>query len=134
MQPTERKEMNILYHIVNNNIKTNKNQRNDAIENQPKFDNIFNLSSGNKYPLPVVNVSLRGGKKKRATTVAGLTCLWDSGATDSMIKIKHTKYYKLKMQYNKVEYSTAAGLYFKTHYIKVHFCMPEFSSIKIIEH
>ena len=35
--------------------------------------------------------------------IAGLTCLWDRGATESMINRKHTKYYKRKMQSNKVE-------------------------------
>ena len=86
MQPTERKEMNILYHIVNNNIKTNKNQRNDAIENEPKFDHTFILSGCTKDPVPVVTVILQVGKKQRAMTVSRITCLWDSGATDSMIK------------------------------------------------
>ena len=38
------------------------------------------------------------------------------------------------MWYNKVEYSTVAGLYFTTHDIKVPLCMPEFSGRKIIEH
>ena len=38
------------------------------------------------------------------------------------------------MRSNKVEYSTAAGLYCTTHDIKVPFGMPEFSSIKIINH
>ena len=58
---------------MTNNIKTNKDQCNDAIENELKFDNSFNLSRGIKYPLPVVTVSLRGGKKHIAMTVAGLT-------------------------------------------------------------
>ena len=38
------------------------------------------------------------------------------------------------MRYNKVEYSTAAGVYFTTHDVKVPFCMPDFSSSKIINH
>ena len=50
-------------HVVSDNIKTNKNQRNDAMKNEPKFDNEFSLSSGTKDPLPVVTVSLRGGEK-----------------------------------------------------------------------
>ena len=41
----ERTEMNMLYHIVMNNIK-NKNQCDDAIEYEPKFYNKFSLSSG----------------------------------------------------------------------------------------
>ena len=70
----------------------------------------------------------------RATTVAGLTCLWDSGATYIMIKILHTKHYERKMWSNKVEYSTAAGVYYTTHNVKLPFCMSELSSSKIINH
>ena len=58
--------------------------------------------------------------------------MWDSGDIDSMIKIKHTRYYELNMRPNKVEYSIAAGVYCTTHDVKVPFCMPEFSSSKII--
>ena len=53
------KEINRLDHAVTGNLKTNKYQRNDAIENEPKFGISFNLSSGTKYSLPVVTVSLR---------------------------------------------------------------------------
>ena len=90
-------------HVVTKNIKTNKHQRNDAIKNDPKFDNKFSLYRRTKEPLPVVIVSLQGGKKQRSTDVAGLTCLWDSKATDSIIKRTHTKYYERKMCSNKVE-------------------------------
>ena len=58
---------------MNDNIKKNKDQRNDAIENEPNFDNSFNLSSGTRDLLPIVTVSILGGKKHRATTVAGIT-------------------------------------------------------------
>ena len=67
--------------VVTNNLKTNKYQINEAINNEPTFDTSnFNLSGGTSDPLPVVTVSLRGGKKRRATTVAGLTLLWDIGS------------------------------------------------------
>ena len=42
--------MNRLYHVVTKNIDTNKNERNDAIENETKFDNTFNLSRETKDP------------------------------------------------------------------------------------
>ena len=58
---------------MNSNTKTNKDQRDDVIGNDPKFDSSFNLSSGTKDPLPVVTVSLRGDKKNIATTVASIT-------------------------------------------------------------
>ena len=51
-----------------------------------------------------------------------------------MIKRWHTKPYEREMRSNKVEYSTAARLYCTTHDVEVTFCMPEFSSIKIISH
>ena len=120
---------------MNNNSKTNKDQSNKAIKNEPAFDtNIFNLSSGNSNPLPVVTVSLLEVKKHRAKTVSGLTCLWDSGDTDSTIKRKRTKQYDLKIRSNKVEYSTATGMYCTTHDVKLPFGMPEFSTRKIINH
>ena len=66
--------------------------------------------------------------------ISGLACMWDRGATDIMIKRKHTKHYERKMQYNKVECGTAAGLYCTIHGVKLPFCMLEFSIRKIIEH
>ena len=76
-----------MYHVVTNHIKKNNDQNNNAIGIDTAFDNMFNLFSRTKYPLPVVTVSLQGAKKHRATTVAGLSCLWDSGATESRITI-----------------------------------------------
>ena len=38
------------------------------------------------------------------------------------------------MRSNKVEYSTAAGVYYMTHDVKVYFCTPDFCSSKIINH
>ena len=127
--------MNRLDHIVTENLKNYKDQGNEAINSKPEFDtSIFNLSSGNSDPLPVVTVSLRGLKKHRSTTVAGITSLWYSWATNIMIKIRHNKHYERKMRSNKVEYSTATGVYCTTHDVKVPFCIPYFSSSKIINH
>ena len=46
--PGVRREINLLYHVVTDNIKTNKYQRNDTIENEPKFDSSFNFLAGLK--------------------------------------------------------------------------------------
>ena len=121
-------------HVLTDNKNKNKNHRNDAIENEPKFDNAFNLYSRTKDPLKLVTAILQGGKKQREITVAGITCLWDSGGTNIIIKRRHTKYYERMMQSNIVEYSTSAELYCTIHDIKVHFCIPELSSSNIIEH
>ena len=58
------KETTKLYHKVTNNIRKNKIQHNDAIENNLKFDNKFSLPIGTKDPLPVVTVVLRGDKNR----------------------------------------------------------------------
>ena len=77
----------MLDHKVTNNPNNCNDKNNEAIDNEPTLDNSsFSLSSGTSGPLPVVTVSLRGGKKQRETIVYGLTYLWDSGTTDSMIK------------------------------------------------
>ena len=122
-------------HVVTDNIETKKYQPNKSIKNEPTFHtSTFNSYSETRYPLTVVTVTLRGDKKNVATTVDGLTCLWDSGATDSMINRKHTKDYERNMRSNKVEYITAAGIYCTAHDAKGTVCMSEFSSSKIINH
>ena len=59
---------------MTNNIKDYNDQYNDDIDNERTLDNSsFNLSRDTRDPLPVVTVSLRGGKKHKSTLVAGLT-------------------------------------------------------------
>ena len=102
-RPAGCKDINRLYHIVNGNLKNNKDQSNEAINSESALDTgKFNLSSGTSNPFPVVTISLRGGKKHIETTFPSLTCLWDSGDTGSMIKRRHTKNYERNMRYNKV--------------------------------
>ena len=63
-----------MYHVVTNNLNTNKDQPNESINNEPTSNtNSFNLSRGNINPLTVLALSLIGGKKHRSMTVAGLT-------------------------------------------------------------
>ena len=56
------------------------------------------------------------------------------GATNSSNKSRHTKPYERKIKSNKLEYSTAVGLYCKMNDIKMIFCMAEISISKIILH
>ena len=113
--------MNKLFHVVTNNINI-KDQWNDAIAYDPRFDNEFSLSRVSIMdPLEVVIVTLRGGEKNRKNIIYGLTWTWDSGATDIMIKSKHTIPYEHRILSNKVEYSTEAGPYCTTHDDKVPF-------------
>ena len=83
--------MNKLDNVVTNKINTNKNKLNDAIYNETTFyTSSFNLSSGTRDPSPVVTVTLLGGKKQRATIVAGIIFLWYNGATEITIEQKNT--------------------------------------------
>ena len=114
--------MNRLDHVVTYNLNNYRYQINEAINSDPTIDtSSFNLSINTSNILPVVAVFLQGGKKHRATTVAGLECLRGIGATNSMIKRRHTKHYERNMWYNKVDYSTATGMYCTTHDVKVTF-------------
>ena len=49
-QTAGRRDIDGSDHVMNDNIKKNKDQRNDAIKNEPNFDSSFNLYSGTKYP------------------------------------------------------------------------------------
>ena len=80
-----------MFHVVKNNIKKYKDQHNDNIENDLDFDSSFNLPSRTKYPLLLVTDSLKGGRKNKTRADAGLTCLYNSGATNMMIKIRLIK-------------------------------------------
>ena len=66
--------MNRLDHVVTENLKNYKEQSNEAINSEPTFDTSnFHFYSGTSNPLPVVTVSIQGGNKHRATTVADIT-------------------------------------------------------------
>ena len=109
------------------------NQGNDVVAYEMIFYSTFNLYSCTpEYPLPVLTVNIREGKKSRATVVSGLTFMWDISATNSIRKRKNIKPYKLNMHSNKVECNKSAGLYCTTHDVKFPFFMPEFFSSKII--
>ena len=120
-----------LYHVVSTNINTNK--VNDIIENELEFDSSNSLANNNvKYPLPIASKMLKGGKKSRQTLNSGLTLLWDSEATNRMVKRNHINPYNTKLMDNKDKYSTYDGWYKTTHDVKVTFRMSEFSFRKII--
>ena len=114
------------YHVLITNI--NHNQVNDTIYNELKFYGSNNLVNNTvEDSLTILTIMLRGGKYSRQTFKSGLTYLWVSGDTDSMINRNHIKPYKSKLRANKVNYSTSAGPYKTTHYMEVPFCVPDFS-------
>ena len=74
---------------MTNNINKNKNQRNYAIEYEPRFYNKYGLSSGTKDLLPLVSVSLIRVNEQRATIFFCITHMWDIGDTGIIIKAVH---------------------------------------------
>ena len=74
----------MLDHLVTYNRKKNNIQHNDAIENEPNFDNKFSLYSGTKPPTSSC-CKTQGSKKQSETMVPILTRMWDSGAANSTI-------------------------------------------------
>ena len=89
-----------------NNLKIT-DQCNNIIYNEI-YDDQFSLSSGTPmYPLILFTVSLRGGKKNKATIIYGPICLWDSRSTNVTFKRQHTGAYELKVRSNNFDYSIA---------------------------
>ena len=132
-EKTPNREINNLDQIVSTNIKNN--QVNDIVKNELKFDSINSPANNTvNYPLPIVTIRLRGGKKYTQNLNSVLTFLWDSGATDRMIKFKHIDTYNSKLRDNKVKCIMDAGPYKTTNAVKITFSMPEFSRSKIITH
>ena len=82
----------------------------------------------------MTTVDILKGKKAREIHVAGLSCLWDGGASDSMVKRSYVRKFKDKFKHNPQIYDTAAGEYTSEYEVKINFTMPEFSGSKIIKH
>jgi hypothetical protein len=82
----------------------------------------------------VIAVDILKGKKAREIHVAGLTCLWDGGASDSMVKKSYVRKFREKFKRNVQVYDTAAGEYVSDYQCKLNITFPEFSGSKIIKH
>ena len=64
----------------------------------------------------------------------GLYILFDSGSSDSMIKMKYVKHLKLHKMHKPIRYETTAGPYISRLQCKVPFTLAEFSSSSVINH
>ena len=62
---------------------------------------------------PILSVDIRKGKKARDIHVAGLSCLWDTGASDSMIKKSFVRKFQEDFRKNKQQYDTAGDNQFQ---------------------
>ena len=98
----------------------------------------FNSNKRMKYTkpklIPVTTANIRKGKKGRQLHAAGLSCLWDGGASHSMIRRTYVDKFRKDFRDNKITYDTAGGDYSTKHDVKINFTLPEFSSSKIITH
>ena len=95
-----------------------------------KFDN-SSLIIPIQYTQLVVIVLLGGVKNSRKATTCSLIYLWDSRASNFMIKRKHVKPYKAKLRSNKTENNTDSSTYWTKHAVKVPFFIVVFLSRKI---
>ena len=92
----------------------------------------FNSSNKNKilyeHPKPVLNIQVN---KKRKEYKAGLVALLDSGADDTMIKLKCLPS-NARLERNETQYKVAGSIFETKHIAKVQFTLPQFSTSKII--
>lgn len=90
----------------------------------------FNSSNKNKilyeHPKPVLNIQVN---KKRKEYKAGLVALLDSGADDTMIKLKCLPS-NARLERNETQYKVAGSIFETKHIAKVQFTSPQFSTSK----
>ena len=74
-----------------------------------------------ELPIPVTTVDILKGKKACEIHVAGLSCLWGGGASDSMVKKSHVHKFRDKFKHNLQVYDTATGEYTSEYKVKINF-------------
>ncbi len=126
--------------VINMLMKESKSNSNDSFTNDVREELMFKFSfddinsDGN---LPVaITINVHKDKKAREIHAAGLTLLWDDGASHSIINYSYVKRkFKSKFRRNETIYYDTAGGEYKTKYgIKIDFTVPEFCSSKVICH
>ena len=85
-----RKSINLIDKVINFNLNSTFNSKN-SINNELRFSSSNDVTAttapaNEESPTPVIAVDILKGKKAREIHVAGLTCLWDGRASDSMVK------------------------------------------------
>ena len=101
----------------------------------PNYINEIRFSSSNdidttiplrnkELPIPVTTVDILKGKKAREIHVAGLSCLWDGGASNNMVKISYVRKFRDKFKHNLQIYDTATGEYTSEYEVKINFTIP----------
>ena len=111
--------------IDNIMIKSNTNNKlmND-IPNEFKLSTNKNISGNKSKPIPVTSENVRKGKKIREVHAAGLSCLWDTGASHCMINQYYVKKPQEDFRHNEKIYETAAGNYKTKYDTKIYFTLP----------
>ena len=118
---------------IMNESKSTMNKLSNDVRNELMYKfSVDKIGSEGTLPLTIVNV--HKGKKAREIHAAGLTCLWDGGASHSIISYDYVKKFKSKFRRNVTTYDTAGGEYKTKYDVKIDFTMPEFSSSRIIRH
>ena len=135
--PRSPRSINIMDKVIDDNQNTKLKNPNHI--NEIRFSSSNDIDTtiplrNKELPIPVTTVDILKGKKAREIHVAGLSCLWDGGASDSMVKKSYVRKFRDKFKHNLQVYDTAAGEYTSEYEVKINFTMPEFSGSKIIKH
>jgi hypothetical protein len=80
------KRINLIDKIISKPFLNDKDLINDVHNNELKFQSSKGKEKKILLACPITSVDIRKGKKAREIHVAGLSCLWDTGASDSMVK------------------------------------------------
>ena len=84
---------------------------NDVHNNELKLQSSKGKEKSILLPCPIISVDIRKGKKARDIHVARLSCLWDTGASDSMVKKSFVCKFQEDFHRNKQQHDTAGGTY-----------------------
>jgi len=105
---------------------------NDIHDHELTHDSNIVNQNAKRHATPTSTANIRTGTKSQRHQIDGLYLLFDSGSSDSMIKLQHVKHLKHKFVKNKTEYSVAGGIYKTNKEVKVNFSLPEFNDNKVI--
>ena len=106
------KRINLIDKLISKSL-LNDDLINDVHNKEQKLQSKKGKEKSILIPCPIISVDIRNGKKAHEIHVAGLSCLWDAGASDSMVKKSFVR------MSNKWQYDTVSGTYTSNYDVKI---------------
>jgi len=133
-EPPIKAEVNTLDKIIDQNLGSERlNELYNGIQDHElTHDSNIAKQNAKRHATPTSTANIRTGTKSQRHQIDGLYLLFDSGSSDSMIKLQLVKHLKHKFVKNKTEYSVAGGVYKTNKEVKVNFSLLEFNDNKVI--